>query len=266
MQACLVQKVVANKIHWTGIVQIQDMHHFILLASSVCAISFAFTYEPENKNINFLELPAGIERKQAFIDFLQPIIEEKNLSLLQDRQKLTRLSKKVKLNIREQRWLRHIGHLYNNNKFNTNDESHWAELFSKVDLIPASLVVAQGAKESGWGISRFVQQGNNYFGQWCYKTGCGLVPKDRNQSADHEVAKYKSVQESVTNYINNLNTHSAYITLREIRERLRKTGQAVTGHHLAYGLQHYSERGQIYIEEIQALIRNNKLDMLEKSS
>lgn len=158
--ACRVQKAVANKIHWTRIVHIQNMRLFILLALPVCAISFAFAYERETKSINFLDFPAGTERKQAFIDFLQPIIKEKNQSLLQDRQKLIRLSKKEKLNIREQRWLRHIGHLYN------NGETHWAELLSKVDLIPASLVVAQGAKESGWGSSRFAQQGNNYFGQW----------------------------------------------------------------------------------------------------
>ena len=265
--ACHVQKAVANEIHWTGIVHIQNMRFFIILALSICAISlpFAFAYERETKTINFFDLPAGTERKQAFIDFLQPVIEEKNQALLQDRQKLIRLSKKAKLNIREQRWLKHIGHHYNNATFNTNDESHWTELLSKVDLIPAALVVAQGAKESGWGSSRFAQQGNNYFGQWCYTKGCGLVPKNRNHGATHEVAKYDSIKQSVFSYINNLNNHPAYKNLRDIRSQLRTAGKEITGYYLANGLQQYSERGSAYIKEIQTLIHSNKLDMLKIS-
>lgn len=243
------------------------MRLFILLALSCCAIilSYAFAYEGEAKNINFLDYPAGAERKQAFINFLQPIIKEKNQTLLQNRLKLIHLSKKEKLNIREQRWLRHISQQYDNDTFSVNNKTDWTELISKVDQIPASLVLAQGAKESGWGSSRFARQGNNYFGQWCYSKGCGLVPKSRANGANHEVTKYDSVKESVFSYINNLNRHAAYKRLRTIRHQLRTADKEIKGYLLARGLQHYSERGSAYVNEIQTLINSNKLDLLNSS-
>ncbi|MCW8831207.1 MAG: flagellar biosynthesis protein FlgJ, partial [Gammaproteobacteria bacterium] len=115
---------------------------------------FALAYSPKAKHTNFLDYRAGSERKLAFIAFLKPIIEKKNRSVLDDRRKLIRLSKKSKLNIREQRWLRHIAQRYNSKNFNAHDETHWFALLNKIDLIPASLALAQAAKESGWGTSR----------------------------------------------------------------------------------------------------------------
>ena len=41
----------------------------------------------------------------------------------------------------------------------------------------------QAANESAWGTSRFARIGLNFFGQWCYSKGCGMVPKRRNTGA-----------------------------------------------------------------------------------
>ena len=234
------------------------MRLLVSLALSISAISLAFAFPLSTKSddINFLDYSAGVERKQAFIAYLKPIIEENNQSLFNDRHKLISLSQKITLNIREQRWLKHISRKYDNNSFNTNDISHWSTLLDKVDIIPVSLALAQSAKESGWGTSRFARVGNNYFGQWCYKTGCGLVPQKRSNGDNHEVARYESAKESVAAYINNLNTNPAYKTLRDIRDQQRKADEIITSYRLANGLQHYSERGQVYVEEIQALIRS----------
>lgn len=233
----------------------------IFLASclGVIGLSVAFAYTPDENNINFLDYPAGIDRKQAFINYLTPIIEENTHSLLNDRKKLLHLSQQQKLNIREQRWLRHISHQYGEEPFSANNDD-WSRLLNKLDIIPTSLVLAQAAKESGWGTSRFARKGHNYFGQWCYKKGCGMVPENRSHNANHEVARYSSIEESIAAYVNNLNTHPAYKKLRTIRTQLRKTGQDITGHSLASGLQSYSQRGKVYVKEIQSLIRNNKLD------
>ena len=238
------------------------MFRLLLLIGSFFAagLTISAAVGSQQHRINFLDYPAGDERKQAFIAHLKPFIDEINQSLLKDRAKLIRLNQKDKLNIREQRWLRNVVYLYNIKNFDVSEQHHWADLIDKVDIIPNSLALAQGAKESGWGSSRFAREGNNYFGQWCYKKGCGLIPKNRIARAQHEVAKYDSIQDSVESYINNLNKHAAYKKLREIRVQLRKNGQRLTGHQLARGLQHYSERGQLYVEEIQALIRSNKLD------
>lgn len=237
----------------------------IFFSISLLSLPLIFTFNIRSSDINFLDYPAGAKRKQAFIAYLKPIIDETNQALLNDRIKLIYLSKKSKLNIREQRWLKHINAYYKTD-FDMSSPVYWSSLLNKIDSIPTSLALAQGAKESGWGTSRFAQDGNNYFGQWCYQKGCGLVPKRRNLNASHEVAKYESSKESVAAYIKNLNNNSAYQDLRDIRMKLRNTKQAITGYQLAQGLLHYSERGMRYVKEIQALIRNNNLDIPDSSS
>ena len=37
-----------------------------------------------------------------------------------------------------------------------------------MDIIPPSMAIAQAAKETGWGTSRFALEGNALFGQWTY--------------------------------------------------------------------------------------------------
>jgi len=82
----------------------------------------------------------------------------------------------------------------------------------------------------------------------------------------HEVAAFDNPQASVQSYINNLNTHAAYQGLREIRANLREQNKPLSGAALANGLVRYSERGQAYVDELQAMIRHNQLDMLDQPS
>ena len=42
------------------------------------------------------------------------------------------------------------------------------ELLVRMDIIPTSIALAQAAKESGWGTSRFALEGNAIFGQWTW--------------------------------------------------------------------------------------------------
>jgi Bax protein len=122
------------------------------------------------------------------------------------------------------------------------------------------MALAQAAKESGWGTSRFAANGNNFFGQWCFKQGCGLIPKARKASSSHEVAVFNSAKESVQAYMHNINTHQAYSELRSIRAKLHKTGKPFSGLDLIQGLNAYSERGIIYVKELSSLIKFNQLE------
>jgi Bax protein len=133
------------------------------------------------------------------------------------------------------------------------------KLLSRVDIVPASLVLAQAANESGWGTSRFAREANNLFGVWCFSPGCGLTPKSRDAGLIHEVASYPSVQKSVEAYIRTINTHAAYQQLREIRAGSRRQADQFNGLALAEGLLKYSARGLDYVREIQQLIRVNDL-------
>jgi Bax protein len=134
-------------------------------------------------------------------------------------------------------------------------------LITKVDSIPMALILVQAANESGWGASRFAQQGYNFFGLWCFKKGCGFVPKQRNEGAEHEVAKFRDLSHAVMTYMRNLNRHYAYEDLRKIRQNLRQNDEIVTARALVLGLSNYSERGQEYIDELLDMLRVNTKHM-----
>jgi Bax protein len=131
-------------------------------------------------------------------------------------------------------------------------------ILDRVDEIPTALVLIQAANESAWGNSRFARQANNYFGQWRFTKGCGLVPLRRNAGAKHEVQYFTSAELSVRAYIHNLNTSPSYKMLRNLRHFLRRQGKPLDAEFLAIGLKDYSERGMDYVRIIQGMIRSNK--------
>ena len=138
------------------------------------------------------------------------------------------------------------------------------ELLIKIDEVPPSLVVAQAINESGWGRSRFAREANNLFGMWCYTPGCGLVPEGRRANDKHEVKRYASIQDSVDEYLRNINRNKAYIELRELRARQRQRMQLLSGEYLAQGLSEYSSIGSEYVNRIRNIIDSRQLDRLDQ--
>jgi len=200
------------------------------------------------------------ERKSAFFSYLTPFVNEKNNLILKDRTRLTSLMDSNKaLSIKDKKWVSMLRKDYRLEQLESYTKEDLSELLNRLDIIPVSLVLAQAANESAWGMSRFATEGNNFFGQWCFRKGCGLVPESRDSDADHEVRKFKDPRESVFAYIDNLNTNNAYKELRATRSQLRTNNEEITGLALVGDLQRYSERGQDYVEEIAGLINYNKL-------
>lgn len=200
------------------------------------------------------------QKKQAFTDFLLPMVNrinhhieaERNLiivaqSMLKDEEPLgeaalnflSRIAQRYQVSIEQQPTVKQLD-----------------ALLRRVDVLPPGLVLAQAANESAWGTSRFATKANNLFGQWCFVQGCGLVPLARSNGLTHEVRKFKSPEASLQSYMLNINTHRAYQELRALRTQGRKENRidALT---LAEGLTHYSERGQLYVKELQQMIRGN---------
>jgi Bax protein len=132
-------------------------------------------------------------------------------------------------------------------------------LLRRINIIPSSLVLAQAANESAWGTSRFAIEANNYFGQWCYREGCGLVPTERDEGLSHEVKNFNSVVDSVKSYLHMLNSGKAYALLRNLRQQRLEEEKPLTGYELAAGLAKYSERGTAYVASIRSLIVANHL-------
>lgn len=246
----------------------------LLVFFTVCLISFGsyalIRYDGFQQKIQFSEITNIAERKEAFFNFLQPRIEVSNQKILTLRNQVERLKNRYQkmgqsLTSKEIKFLNTTARTYKIRKLNL-DENGFARLLKKIDIVPPSLAVAQAAKESAWGTSRFAVKGNNYFGQWCFSKGCGLVPSSRTKGATHEVARFDSAQQSVQQYMFNINTHKAYRSLRGIRENLRNSNKQITGLPLSEGLTSYSERGDAYINEIQAMIKHNNLLQLDFKS
>ncbi|MGB5324166.1 MAG: glucosaminidase domain-containing protein [Pseudomonadales bacterium] len=139
------------------------------------------------------------------------------------------------------------------------NDQFFDDLLVRVDVVPASLVLAQAANESAWGASRFAREGNNFFGIWCFKAGCGLKPQRREAGTKHEVKVFKTVKDGITYYIHTINTGSAYLELRKLRAVYRQQHKKPTGFELAGGLTMYSQRGDAYVKEIRRMIRQNQL-------
>jgi Bax protein len=203
------------------------------------------------------------EKKRAFFTYLLPEIRRQNNIVEKEREMVFSLQKSLKVNPQLNPHELEIFELLKL-KYRLNFLKHvtvediLSQLIIRVDVIPEQLILIQAANESGWGTSRFAVQGYNFFGLWCFKQGCGFVPKQRNDDAQHEVAKFRDLSHSVMTYIRNLNRLYAYQELRQIRLQLRKDNKPVSAKALSNGLMSYSERGQDYIDELQIMLRVNK--------
>ncbi|HEY7771964.1 MAG TPA: glucosaminidase domain-containing protein [Marinagarivorans sp.] len=227
---------------------------------------------PEKKPVKKPDFSAFTDvkaKKAAFFNYLLPATESKNAKILEQREKmLSILAKPADARKRaDKRFLAELAVRYGvieSEQEAPLDDEQTAQLKRRVDIVPPSMTLAQAASESGWGTSRFARLGNNFFGEWCYTKGCGLLPSRRPEGATHEVRKFDSVNESIAAYYDNINTHYAYQDLRIIRAQLREEGKAVTGLALTPGLLQYSERREAYVEDIQLLIRSNKLSAYDR--
>lgn len=214
---------------------------------------------------DFSAYPAGHERKEAFVSYFLPLINAENERVRQSRGQLLCLQQRTKLLPEEKRWIKSIAKRYGIEKFNLKKASHWQTLLRRVDVISPSLALAQAANESAWGTSRFAREGNNFFGHWCFKKGCGMVPLSRPEGATYEVAVFKSPQQSVRRYMLNLNSSHHYTALRRLREESTISEQVLAGTQLALGLAKYSTRGESYITELQEMILYNNWHELDRS-
>lgn len=236
----------------------------IFISIIISIITFAiiilfFSKAPTSPD--FTQYEAGKERKKVFISYFLPIIQQQNTAVLEKRKQLLNWqNKKLSLSKKEMKLLLDMSNYYRVTDFDIVNESKWQELLKRVHAVPASLALAQSANESAWGTSRFAVNGRNYFGQWCFTKGCGLVPSKRDDKKGHEVAVFDSPKASVVSYFRNLNSHPAYAELRAIRQSLIDSNQKVTGKALAAGLLSYSERGELYISELRDMIRFNKFE------
>ena len=211
------------------------------------------------KPISLTLLPSEIKkientkkRKELFIQIILPLVIKENNTIKLDRKKLFSILNKSKNTKAENIWL--------NSKFKQYGVANkdLSTLKIRMDEVPVSMTIAQAAKETGWGTSRFAQEGNALFGQWTW-TGEGIKPSKADGGSKHKVMKFKVLQASVRAYQRNLNTHSTYKNFRGARAQLRDEGKKLDSMILSEYLDKYAETGKEYVKVLQQIIKQNNL-------
>ena len=192
------------------------------------------------------------KRKEFFIQIVLPLIIKENNNIRLDRKTLFSIINKSNNTKAEKQWLEKK---YKQYGVSSGDLS---TLKIRMDEIPVSLAIAQAAKETGWGTSRFAQEGNALFGQWTW-SGEGLKPKDADEGKGHKVMKFNVLQASVRAYQRNLNTHRTYREFRKARAELRDLNKPLDSMQLSKYLNKYAETGNQYVEVLQKIIEQNNL-------
>ncbi|MBK4715031.1 MULTISPECIES: protein bax [Tenebrionibacter/Tenebrionicola group] len=199
------------------------------------------------------QYPSGPKRKKAFLRTLMPYITKQNAAITADRNWL--ISKQY-----EGRWApsekARLQALAKNYKVSWNGNTRqipWKALLERVDIIPNSMVATMAAAESGWGTSKLARANTNLFGMKCSRKSCNSEP-GKVKGYLH----FSSVNESVSAYVNNLNTHPAYKSFRASRAQLRKADRELTAMNMIHKLKGYSTRGSSYNSFLITMYQSNQ--------
>ena len=198
------------------------------------------------------KIESSKKRKNLFIQIILPLILDENNRIKSDRKKLFSILNKNNNSELEKKWL--------NEKFKQYGvfNKDLSTLKIRMDEIPTSLAIAQAAKETGWGTSRFALEGNALFGQWTWSEE-GMKPAAADNNTTHKVMKFNILKASIRAYQRNLNTHSGYKQFRKARAVLRDNKSELNSLILVNYLKNYAETGIQYIVTLKKIIKQNNL-------
>ena len=198
------------------------------------------------------------KRKDLFIKIVLPLVLSENNRIKRDRNTLFKILNKNNNSTLEKEWLIKKFKQYGvvNKDLST--------LKIRMDEVPVSLAIAQAAKETGWGTSRFAIEGNALFGQWTY-SGEGIKPAAADENDKHKVMTFSVLKASVRAYQRNLNTHSSYKEFRKARAIQRDNDEPLNSTELANYLNEYAETGNEYVKTLKIIIEQNNLKDFDKA-
>jgi len=189
-------------------------------------------------------------RKAVFVTVVLAHVLWANDRIREDRARIERLQRahlaEKKMRSRDRRWLARMTEKYR------TEPLAFEELLHRVDVVPPRLAVAQAAQESGWGTSRFAQAGNALFGQHAPVGDGAIRAKD---ASDVALQAFDTLHRSVLGYMQNLNSHRAYREFRDMRAKMRASGQPIDAMALAGSLGRYSEEGALYVDRLRTIMR-----------
>ncbi len=189
------------------------------------------------------------ERKEAFVKIVLPSILIAIDEIKGERREINRigekLSKGIALSDGELSLFSKLSE-----KYRTDDID---ELLSRLNTHPPSIILAQAALESGWGTSRFFEEGINIFGTWTF----GGSPGIKAVGSEARLSRYDSTLQAVQDYLYNINVGWAY---KDFRERRTDTPQSLQ---LIKYLDNYSILREEYVRRLNNIIRSTNLEIYD---
>lgn len=213
---------------------------------------------------SYYQIEDSAQQKEAFFRELKVFVDRSNAEIEKDRAFISSFFEKAMPDAFRGLNYQNVGYLIAlRNKYGVENLFDRDEYFKRIDVVPVSLALAQGALESGWGKSRFAREANNLFGHWTY-SGVGLIPQNRAPGKTHMIRVFSSLQKSVNAYMLNLNTHEAYESFRNKRLKAHHEGKVYTGMEAAKTMINYSELKEEYIKMLREMIEQNNLQIYDK--
>jgi len=208
---------------------------------------------------SYYKIKNSKDQKREFINILKPFVDTSNEKILEERFFIENFFKKAisnafrSMNPNDLKKLQRLSKKYRvKNIFDKN------KYLKRIDLVPVSLALVQGAIESGWGKSRFVREANNIFGHWTWGE-VGIIPLGREEGKTHKIRIFRSIQDSVDAYMLNLNRHYAYQDFRDMRLKKSLKGKQITGYEAANTMLNYSELREKYIKMLHNMMEEHRL-------
>lgn len=254
----------SGRVKWPVALVPVHAHSVRQLAATFDRYQYAWPPATKVPPIAVRSLPDGLEalqpeqRKSLFLRTLLPLIMAANNRIRRERAYLMQVLKDAGPGAWPER-VKTLAARYDVQDSLDKPRAR-ADLVRRCNIVPPALVLAQAAKESGWGTSRFALEGNNLFGvhTWSQETA---LHAGASSNGAVRVRVYPDLRASVRDYIHNLNIGHAYVAFRNLRARQDRGGHldAVA---LARTLGEYSTLGELYTRRLQALIRANGLEDL----
>ncbi len=135
-------------------------------------------------------------------------------------------------------------------------------LLKRLHTHPVSVVIAQPALETGWGISRFYLEANNIFGVWSYNQNEPRMPAGIPREGEKTVyvKVYPNLEASIESYFRMMAKGHAYKKFRTARLHTDNPFELISY------LNHYSELRHEYVRRLYHVIRSNKFYELDDVS
>lgn len=226
-----------------------------VLGTAIFCFFIGVNYNPVITRTPNFAADTSDQRQVLFVSLMVPKIDLANQQIMVLRKRILQIvavwQKTGKISKVNLQFLQATATAYRVNDFNVKNLASVNDLLMRVDIVPASLVLAQAATESGWGSSHFAQRADNFFGQHCYSTGCGFSVQG---GVGFEVEKFNGAQDAVNTYFYNINTNDSYRAFRVARAQMRASGQPLIGEKLVPYLVSYSILGQNYVNMINSII------------